>query len=41
LQRAADDGSPSGDDDEGVLRAAGTESDHAGDHGDVPKNRGV
>src|SRR5208283_2200362 len=36
LQCTADDGSPSSDDDEGVLRAAGAKGDHAGDHGDVP-----
>src|SRR5208337_1703036 len=40
LQGAADDRSPRGDDHERILRAAGTKGDHAGDHGDVPENRG-
>ena len=38
LQRAANYGSPGGDDDEGILRATFAEGDHAGNHGDVPED---
>ncbi len=42
LECTANDRGPSGEDDKGVLRAAGAKGDHARDHGDVPEDgRGV
>ena len=42
LEGATNNRGPGRDDDEGVLRAARPEGDHAGDHGDVPEHgRGV
>jgi len=38
LQGAADHGGPCGDYYQGILRATFAEGDHAGNHGDVPKN---
>ena len=42
MQGAANDRGPGGDHNQRVLRAAGAKGEHAGDHGNVPKDgRGV
>lgn len=38
LQAAANYGCPGSNDNERILRTAGSEGDHAGDHGDVPQD---